>query len=202
MGCISLGNVLSSRGRPGWLFVGHRVFCGFACLVKLTVVVITSILGLVAKSIQSEIQQTKPFNTLEEEALVSLQRTADRLHWRMSEMLKEHGLSPTQYNALRILRGARDEGRACSEIAERMINRDPDITRLVDRLERRGLVKRSREGRDRRVITTRITPAGLELLESLDRPIEDFNRKLLGPLGEQRLRTLIQLLDAAREQSD
>ncbi len=119
----------------------------------------------VAKSIQSEIQQTKPFSTLEEEALVSLQRTADRLHWRMSEMLKEHGLSPTQYNALRILRGAKDEGRACSEIAERMINRDPDITRLVDRLERRGLVARSREGRDRRVITTRITPAGLKLLE-------------------------------------
>jgi DNA-binding MarR family transcriptional regulator len=155
----------------------------------------------VAKSIQSEIQQTKPFSTLEEEALVSLQRTADQLHWRMSEMLKEHGVSPTQYNALRILRGAKDEGRACSEIAERMINRDPDITRLVDRLERRGLVARSREDRDRRVITTRITPAGLKLLDSLDRPIEDFNRRLLGPLGEQRLRTLIQLLDAAREHS-
>ncbi len=156
----------------------------------------------VGKGIQSEIQQTKPFNRLEDEALVALQRTADRLHWRLSEMLKPHGLSPTQYNALRILRGAGDEGRACSEIAERMINRDPDITRLVDRLERRGLVARSREGRDRRVITTRITPAGLELLESLDRPIEEFNRKMLGPLGEQRLRTLVQLLEAAREQAD
>jgi DNA-binding MarR family transcriptional regulator len=168
----------------------------------LIIFVITNILDVVVKSIQTEIQQSKPFGTLEEEALVTLQRTADRLHWRLSEMLKTHGLSPTQYNALRILRGARDEGRACSEIAERMINRDPDITRLVDRLERRGLVARSREGRDRRVITTRITPAGLKLLESLDRPIEDLNRKLLGPLGEQRLRTLIQLLDAAREQSD
>ncbi|MGA9798128.1 MAG: MarR family transcriptional regulator [Terriglobales bacterium] len=154
------------------------------------------------KSIQSEIQQTKPFNTLEEEALVSLQRTADRLHWRMSEMLKAYDLTPTQYNALRILRGAKDEGRACSEIAERMINRDPDITRLVDRLERRGLVARSREGRDRRVITTRITPAGLKLLESLDGPVEEFNRRLLGPLGEQTLRTLIQLLDAVRERSE
>ncbi len=157
---------------------------------------------LVVKSIQSEIQQTKPFNTLEEEALVSLQRTADRLHWRMSEMLKAYDLTPTQYNALRILRGAKDEGRACSEIAERMINRDPDITRLVDRLERRGLVARSREGRDRRVITTRITPAGLKLLESLDGPVEEFNRRLLGPLGEQTLRTLIQLLDAVRERSE
>ena len=92
------------------------------------------------KGIQAEIQQTKPFTSLEDEALVALQRTADRLHWRLSEMLKPHGLSPTQYNALRILRGAGDQGRACSEIAERMINRDPDITRLVDRLERRGLV--------------------------------------------------------------
>jgi DNA-binding MarR family transcriptional regulator len=156
----------------------------------------------VAKSIQSEIQQTKPFAILEEEALVALQRTADRLQWRLSEMLKTHDLSPTQYNALRILRGAGQEGRSCSEIAERMINRDPDITRLVDRLERRGLAKRSREGRDRRVITARITPVGLKLLETLDRPVEDLNRKLLGPLGEQRLRTLIQLLDAVREQSD
>jgi DNA-binding MarR family transcriptional regulator len=155
----------------------------------------------VGRSIQSEIQQTKPFNSLEDEALVALQRTADQLHWRLSEMLKAHGLSPTQYNALRILRGAKDEGRACSEIAERMINRDPDITRLVDRLERRGLVARSREGRDRRVITTRITAAGLELLKSLDQPIENFNRKMLGPLGEPQLRTLIQLLEAAREQA-
>lgn len=154
------------------------------------------------KSIQAEIQQTKPFSTPEDEALVALQRTADQLHWRLSEMLKPHGLSPTQYNALRILRGAKDEGRACNEIAERMINRDPDITRLVDRLERRGLVVRSREDRDRRVITTRITPAGLELLETLDRPIEEFNRSVLGHLGEQQLRTLIALLEAVRGPKD
>jgi DNA-binding MarR family transcriptional regulator len=153
----------------------------------------------VPKGIQAEIRQNKPFRMLEEEALVSLQRTADQFHGRMSDMLKPHGLSPTQYNALRILRGAGEGGRACSEIAERMINRDPDITRLVDRLERRGLVARSREGLDRRVIITRITPVGLELLRSLDRSIEEFNRKLLGHLGEQQLKTLIKLLDAARE---
>jgi DNA-binding MarR family transcriptional regulator len=155
----------------------------------------------VAPGIQAEIQQTKPFSSLEDEAQVALHRTADRLHWRLSELLKPHGLSPTQYNALRILRGAKDEGRACSEIAERMINRDPDITRLVDRLERRGLVARSREGRDRRVITTRITAAGLTLLESLDRSLEDFNRKMLGPLGKEQLKTLIQLLQEIREQT-
>lgn len=155
----------------------------------------------VAKDLQAEIHQSKPFNTLEDEAGVALQRTADRLQWRLSEMLKAFGLSPTQYNALRILRGAGDQGRSCSEIAERMINHDPDITRLVDRLERRGLVLRSREGRDRRVITTRITPAGLELLASLDGPVGDFGRKMLGPLGEPQLRTLIQLLQAVREQA-
>jgi DNA-binding MarR family transcriptional regulator len=155
----------------------------------------------VVKGIHAEIQQTKPVSSLEDEALIALQRTADRLQWRLGEMLKAHGLSPTQYNALRILRGAKDEGRACSEIAERMINRDPDITRLVDRLERRGLVARSREGRDRRVITTRITLAGLELLASLDRPVEEFNRKMLSPLGEAQLRTLIRLLETARDQT-
>jgi DNA-binding MarR family transcriptional regulator len=156
----------------------------------------------VGKGIQAEIQQTKPFTSVEDEALVSLQRTADRLQWRLSEMLKAHGLSPTQYNALRILRGAGDQGRACSEIAERMINRDPDITRLVDRLERRGLAVRSREGQDRRVITTRITPAGLALLQALDGPVEEFNRKMLGALGEQRLQTLIRLLEVIREQAE
>ena len=154
------------------------------------------------KSIQSEIQQTKPFTSLEDEAVVALQRTADGLHWRLSEMLKPHGLSPTQYNALRILRGAGDQGRACSEIAERMINRDPDITRLVDRLERRGLATRSRESHDRRVITTRITPAGLELLQTLDGPVEEFNRKMLGPLGEPRLQTLIRVLQVIRKQAE
>jgi DNA-binding MarR family transcriptional regulator len=155
-----------------------------------------------AKGIQAEIQQTKPFSTLEDEALVSLQRTADRLQGRLGDMLKPRALSPTQYNALRILRGAGEEGRSCSEIAERMINRDPDITRLVDRLERRGRVKRCRDGKDRRVITTRITPVGLELLRSLDRPIEEFNRKLLGHMGEEQLRTLIKLLEAARQEID
>lgn len=153
----------------------------------------------VARGIQAEIKQVKPFGSLEEEAFVALMRTADQLAGRAAEMLKGHGLSPTQYNALRILRGAGDEGLACSEIAERMINRDPDITRLVDRLERRGLVVRSREQKDRRVITTRITTKGLEAVNALDLPIEKFNRQLLGHLGEKRLRSLIQLLEAARK---
>ncbi|HEV2732161.1 MAG TPA: MarR family transcriptional regulator [Terriglobales bacterium] len=151
--------------------------------------------------IQAEIKQVKPFSSLEEEALLSLHRTADQLQWRIFELLKPHGVSPTQYNALRILRGAKEHGRSCSEIAERMINRDPDITRLIDRLERRGLVQRAREKKDRRVVTARITPAGLELLKELDRPVEEFNRKMLGHLGEQKLKRLIKLLEVARERA-
>jgi DNA-binding MarR family transcriptional regulator len=158
--------------------------------------------NIVGKGIRAEIKQTKPFKTLEEKAFVALVRTADQLARRGAEMLKQHGLSPTQYNALRILRGAGEQGLACSEIGERMINHDPDITRLTDRLERRGLVLRSRERKDRRVITTRITSAGLELLSSLDRPVEEFNRQLLGPLGERQLRSLIRLLEAARQHAD
>jgi DNA-binding MarR family transcriptional regulator len=154
----------------------------------------------VARGIQAEIKQAKPFSSLEEEALLSLQRTADQLQWRISEALKPYRISPTQYNALRILRGAKEQGCSCTEIAERMINRDPDITRLIDRLERRGLVQRAREDKDRRVVTARITPAGLELLKGLDRPVEELNRKILGHLGNQRLKTLIKLLETAREQ--
>jgi DNA-binding MarR family transcriptional regulator len=152
----------------------------------------------VAKGIQAEIKQTKPFSSLEEEAFVALARTADQLAGRVADTLKPSGLSPTQYNALRILRGAGEKGLACRAIGARMINRDPDITRLLDRLERRGLVRRSREKKDRRVVTTHITAAGLEMLKTLDRPIEEFHRDLLGQLGEQRLRSLIQLLEAAR----
>jgi len=148
----------------------------------------------VAKSTQVN---QRASSSLEEQAFVALQRTADCLGWRVAEMLKAHGLSPTQYNALRILRGAGDAGLACSDIAERMINRDPDITRLVNRLEKRGLVRRSRANNDRRVITTRITAAGLQLLKSLDAPVDAIHRDLLGHLGERRLHSLITLLEEA-----
>jgi DNA-binding MarR family transcriptional regulator len=134
---------------------------------------------------------------IEEQVFVLLQRTADRLAGQVGDLLKSRGLSPTQYNALRILRGAGEEGLSCSEVSERMINRDPDITRLVDRLGRRGLVTRSRGQRDRRVIMARITPAGMDLLQALDRPVQEFNRRLLGHMGERRLRSLARLLNAA-----
>jgi len=152
-----------------------------------------------ARGIQAEIKQNKPFDSLEAEAFLSLLRTADQLQGLVAEMLKPHGISPTQYNALRILRGAGAQGLACREIGERMIHRDPDITRLVNRLEGRGLVTRSRGRVDRRVMKTRITAAGLAMLRGLDRPVAEFQRRLLGGLGAARLRGLIRLLEAVRE---
>ena len=136
--------------------------------------------------------------SLQETAFVALLRTAEQLQRRAATMLKPHGLSPTQYNALRILRGAGAEGLACSEIAKRMIHRDPDITRLLNRLEARRLIMRRRGKQDRRVVTTQITPAGLELLKKMDSAIEEFHCELLGHLGQRRLKSLIALLEAAR----
>jgi DNA-binding MarR family transcriptional regulator len=117
----------------------------------------------------------------------------------IAAVLRPFKLSHSQYNVLRILRGAGAEGLACREIAARMITRDPDITRLLDRLERRGLVARTRDEKDRRVVMVRITPAGLRILMQLDEPIEEVDRRLLEHLGERRLRSLIQLLEATRE---
>jgi len=151
------------------------------------------------RSLQGGIPRHKASINLEEEAFVALLRTADRLQGRAAEMFKQHGLSPTQYNALRILRGAGPEGLACSEVGKRMINRDPDITRLLNRLERRGLIQRNRGQKDRRVIKARIIAAGLALLKSLNREVEQFHRKILGHLGERRLQALVRLLEQARE---
>src|SRR3954462_12771022 len=118
-----------------------------------------------AKDMQTELKQRKPFTCREEELMLNIMRTADQLQRRMGELLKAAELSATQYNVLRILRGAGSEGLACGEISERMVTRDPDITRLLDPLEKRNLVTRSREKEDRRVVTARIAPAGLDLLK-------------------------------------
>jgi DNA-binding MarR family transcriptional regulator len=152
-----------------------------------------------ARRLRDEIQQRRPFESLEQEAVLNVLRTADVLLQRIAAVLKPFKLSHSQYNVLRILRGAGPEGLACREISERMISRDPDITRLLDRLEARGLLTRTRDQKDRRVIMAHITPEGLRLLEALDQPIAEVDRQPLEHLGEQRLRTLIRLLEVARE---
>lgn len=133
----------------------------------------------------------------EEAAFLDLLRTTDMLSRRLVPVLKTEDLSATQYNVLRILRGA-PEGLACGEIAGRMITRDPDVTRLLDRLEKRGLISRGRETKDRRTVMARITPEGLTLLSRLDEPVQAAHRKQLGHLGRERLRTLVKLLSLLR----
>ena len=135
----------------------------------------------------------------EEAAFLDLLRTTDLLSRGPAQVLRSEDLSATQYNVLRILRGA-PEGLACGEIARRMITRDPDITRLLDRLEKRGLISRSRETKDRRTVVANITPDGLKLLTRLDAPVQDAHRRQLGHLGQKRLRILTDLLHVARSQ--
>lgn len=148
-----------------------------------------------------EIKQTKPFRTLEDEVFVNLLRTAELFLWKEAEMLKPYELTLPQYNVLRILRGAEPDGLICREIGERMITRDPDVTKLLDRLEARGLVTRERQQHDRRVIVARVTEEGLKIVNELDGPSLKLTGDILGHLGERKLKTLNALLEAAREKA-
>ncbi|HYO07763.1 MAG TPA: MarR family transcriptional regulator [Tepidisphaeraceae bacterium] len=153
-------------------------------------------------SLAKEIKKARPFESLEQEAMLNLLRTADVLAGQMMvRVFKAHGISAAQYNVLRILRGA-GESLACGEIGSRMITRDPDITRLLDRLEKRGLISRGREEKDRRVVCTRITEAGLKLLAEIDPSVQQAHRRQLGHMGPQKLKQLIALLEEARERSE
>ncbi len=148
--------------------------------------------------LQAEISQSKPFESLQEEAALALARTHDELRRQYDGFFKRYDLTGTQYNALRILRGAGEAGLPCSDIGQRMITRDPDITRLMNRLQKRGLCTRERDRLDARVIRTRITAAGLKLLKEIDEPIRELNRTLMSHMSESRLQSLIRLLDEVR----
>jgi len=150
------------------------------------------------RGLQAELKQKIPFSSREQEAYLSLLRTVDALQTQIEARLKEFGLTGTQYNALRILRGAGADGLACREIGERMITHDPDITRLLNRLEDRGLVERTRGRHDRRVIYAKITAAGLKLLRNMDQPVERQSREMLRHVGKGKLKQLIKLLELVR----
>jgi DNA-binding MarR family transcriptional regulator len=150
-------------------------------------------------SLQSEIKQRRPFSSPEHEAMLSIARTAALLEHSTAEALKPHGLTPTQYNALRILRGAEPDGLCRNEVRDRLVAQVPDATRLLDRLGDMGLVVRAREGDDRRFVRARITRKGLDLLRPLDEVIQALHRRQLGHLGERKLRLLVALLEEARE---
>ncbi|HEX6534794.1 MAG TPA: MarR family transcriptional regulator [Gemmatimonadaceae bacterium] len=151
-----------------------------------------------ARSIREEIKQAKPFGSLEQEATLSIARTAAQLEHALVELFKPYGITPTQYNVLRILRGAGEAGLCRFEVSDRLVAQVPDVTRLLDRLERMGLVARARDTLDRRVVVARMTPAGLALLAELEGLTAEFHRRHLGHLGARQLRTLIDLLAEAR----
>jgi DNA-binding MarR family transcriptional regulator len=149
--------------------------------------------------ILEEIKQRKPFSSLEEELGVSLALTAELVNRAVESLLKRHNLTPTQYNVLRILRGAGMEGLTCGEISVRMIRRDSDITRLLDRMERRGHVARKRGSSDRRVVRTVITEEGMEAVGGLDEPIEALFQRTMSGLARQEMEKLAELLGKVRE---
>lgn len=136
---------------------------------------------------------------LESDAWVRIQRTADCLMAQLSQTLKPYGVSPTQYNGLRILRGAGPDGMPCGEVAARMINQDPDVTRLFDRMEKPGWIVRERSRTDRRVLLARITNEGLRLLDSLDETLQSYHRSTMGHLTQAELIQLNRLLERLSE---
>ena len=149
--------------------------------------------------LRTEIKQGRPFNSLEQEAQLNIERTAAILTHAFADAIKPYGITPTQYNVLRILRGAGEDGLCRNDVRDRLIAQVPDVTRLLDRLEETGLVMRARDTTDRRLVTTRITTAGLRLLEQLDLPTVETHRKFLGHMTRAQLRMLIELLSLARE---
>jgi DNA-binding MarR family transcriptional regulator len=151
-----------------------------------------------ASRLQEELKQSKPFATLEQEALLSVERTAAILSHAVADALRPYGITPTQYNVLRILRGAGEQGLCRNEVRDRLVAQVPDVTRLLDRMEEMGFVDRERAADDRRMVYTRITRKGIQLLARLDEPVTRLNQRQLGHLGSAKLRTLVRLLAEAR----
>jgi DNA-binding MarR family transcriptional regulator len=149
--------------------------------------------------LKDEIAQERPFSSREEEALLNLMRTADCLHRILERRIRAWGITSTQYNVLRILRGSQPQGLTCSAIGDRMITAEPDITRLLARLKALKFIRQQRDRRDRRVVWTQISPAGLALLKETDPVVQNFPKELLGHLEAGQLADLIQLLELARQ---
>lgn len=150
------------------------------------------------KTLREEIRQEKPFWSLCEEALLNLARTEAVSRDRLERELAPHGLSTTQYNVLRILRGAGKDGLCRNEIGERLISRMPDVSRLLDRMEGAGLVSRVRSTEDRRLVNTRLTESGRALVDELDDTLKQYHQEQLGHMTDAQLRQLIDLLSIAR----
>jgi DNA-binding MarR family transcriptional regulator len=154
--------------------------------------------GVPDSAVQREIRQRRPFHSRSQEGVVALLRTVDVVRQSLGRVVEERVITLQQYNVLRILRGAGDDGLPTLDIAARMIEHAPGVTRLLDRLEAKGLVRRKRCPRDRRQVLCHATPAALRLLAVLDAPMERADREALGMLDGSQLDTLIALLDRIR----
>jgi len=153
--------------------------------------------------VQQALKQETPFTSVEQEVFLGLQLAAHRTLTPWADHLRiAANLSPSQYNVLRILRGVHPDAVACGEISERMISREPDMTRLLDRLAKRNLVIRERGSDDRRVVRVRITEGGLEMLSALDQAAREMPRHVLGSIGAGQLRSLADLLGTVIERAD
>ena len=152
-----------------------------------------------ARHLRDEIKQQRPFRSLAQEAHLSVMRTAALLEHSFAELVRPHGVTPTQYNVLRILQGAGGEGLCRNEVRDRLVARVPDASRLLDRLEEMGLVARERDAGDRRLVKTRITPDGLATLAALEGPVAAIHDRQFGQLDPGELETLIGVLARVRE---
>lgn len=149
-------------------------------------------------ALQAELKQSKPFKSLQEEALLSITRTSAVLEHAVAQALRPHGITPTQYNVLRILRGAGQDGLCRQEVGERLVRRVPDVTRLLDRMEDSGLIARRRGEDDRRYVATYIAAKGLSLLATIDKEICDIHQRQIGHVDARSLKVLIDVLAKVR----
>lgn len=148
--------------------------------------------------LQDEIKQTKPFRSIREEAFLQLARTMAVITHSWEQAIRGYGITLTQYNVLRILRGAGEKGLCRHEVAGRLVTQVPDVSRLLDRMLRAGLLTRTRDKNDRRLVNAVITPKGLAILEKLDEPSQSMIEEQLRHMGDDEIRTLNELLDKAR----
>ena len=153
-------------------------------------------------TLREEIRQNKPFNSREQEALLSVVRTSADLMDRFEIFLRPYGITATQYNVLRILRGAEPEGLCRNELRDRMLTRMPDVTRLLDRMEEAGLVERTRDSDDRRMVTSRITKRASQLLATLDPLVIENEKHFFSGISQDQIQTLIDVLEAIRHAED
>jgi DNA-binding MarR family transcriptional regulator len=150
------------------------------------------------KTLRDELKMSRPFKSVEEEAILSIARTAAVIEHAGADALKPFNLTITQYNVLRILRGAGSEGLCRNEVGQRLVTKVPDVTRLLDRMEASGLIVRQRGGQDRRFVTTQITEKGLKLLEKIDRELPAMHGRQVGHVSQKRLKQLINILEEVR----